>query len=138
MATNVRKNAQVKGRQTKLEKKSHEELVNIVLKKDRVEANLKAQVSNLKGEINSLTTRVNNFDKDQEGNVNEIKRLRDLSKTKQEQINSIEIRYNEAREDYEKENKANVELTEKYKDIVKLLWITIGALVICAAGWVLC
>lgn len=77
MAKTAKQSAQVKGRQTKLEKKSREELVNIILKKDKTEAAFKKNILNLKSEVNDLTSRVNNFDKDQEGNVNEIKKLRD-------------------------------------------------------------
>ena len=56
------KTAAVKGRETKLNKKSNDELIQIILKKDKVERNLNNQIKSLKGEINSLSTRVKNFD----------------------------------------------------------------------------
>ena len=49
MATSKNETA-LKARQTKLNKKSKEELINIVLKKDKIEKVLNRQVSKLKGE----------------------------------------------------------------------------------------
>lgn len=49
MATSKNETA-LKARQTKLNKKSKEELINIVLKKDKIEKVLNSQVSKLKGE----------------------------------------------------------------------------------------
>ena len=72
MATDAKKTAQVKSRQTKLGKMSNEKLIEIVLRKDKTESNLKAQIVKLKGEVNALISRVNNFDKDQEGNIKAI------------------------------------------------------------------
>ena len=63
---------QVKARQTKLSKKTNEELIEIILRKDKTERSLNSQVVALKSEVNTLTSRVNNFDKDQEGNIKAI------------------------------------------------------------------
>ena len=91
--TNVKENAALKGRQTKLLKKSKEELIEIVLKKDKIEKNQVKQISNLKGEINFLNTRVNGFIADSEGDQKTIKELKaycskleDLNKTLHENI----------------------------------------------------
>ena len=66
--TNVKEqSAALKSRQTKLLKKSKEELIEIVLRKDKIEKNQVNQISNLKGEINSLQSRIKGFEADNEG-----------------------------------------------------------------------
>ena len=92
--TNVKeKSAALKSRQTKLLKKSNLELINVILRKDKIEKNQVKQISNLKGEINFLNTRVNGFIADSEGDQKTIKELRDncskledLNKTLHENI----------------------------------------------------
>ena len=92
--TNVKQqSAALKSRQTKLLKKSKEELIEIVLRKDKIEKNQVNQISSLKGEINSLNTRINGFVADSEGDQKTIKELRDncskledLNKTLHENI----------------------------------------------------
>ena len=93
MANVKEQSAALKSRQTKLLKKSKEELIEIVLKKDKIEKNQVNQISNLKGEINSLNSRINGFIADSEGDQKTIKELRDncskfkdLNKTLHENI----------------------------------------------------
>ena len=93
MANVKEQSAALKGRQTKLLKKSKEELIEIVLRKDKIEKNQVKQISNLKGEINFLNTRINGFIADSEGDQKIIKELRescskleDLNKTLHENI----------------------------------------------------
>ena len=93
MANVKEQSAALKSRQTKLLKKSKEELIEIVLKKDKIEKNQVKQISNLKGEINSLNSRINGFIADNEGDQKTIKELRDncskledLNKTLHENI----------------------------------------------------
>ena len=75
--TNVKEqSAALKSRQTKLLKKSKEELIEIVLKKDKIEKNQVKQISNLKGEINSLQSRIKGYIADNNGNEEKIKELR--------------------------------------------------------------
>ena len=75
--TNVKEqSAALKSRQTKLLKKSKEELIEIVLKKDKIEKNQVNQISNLKGEINSLQSRIKGYIADNDGNEEKIKELR--------------------------------------------------------------
>lgn len=83
----------IKRRQTKLLKKSKEELIEVILRKDKIEKNQVKQISNLKGEINFLNTRVNGFIADSEGDQKTIKELKaycskleDLNKTLHENI----------------------------------------------------
>ena len=61
MATSKNETA-LKARQTKLNNKSKEELVNIVLKKDKIEKVLNSQVSKLKGENYILEKRIEEQD----------------------------------------------------------------------------
>ena len=95
MANVKEQSAALKSRQTKLLKKSKEELIEIVLKKDKIEKNQVNQISNLKGEINSLQSRIKGFIADSEGDSNTIYELReklananDLNKALNENINS--------------------------------------------------
>ena len=75
--TNVKEQTPaIKRRQTKLLKKSKEELIEIVLKKDKIEKNQVNQISNLKGEINSLQSRIKGYIADNDGNEEKIKELR--------------------------------------------------------------
>ena len=90
---NVKENAALKSRQTKLLKKSKEELIEVILRKDKIEKNQVKQISNLKGEINFLNTRINGFVADSEGDQKTIKELKaycskleDLNKTLHENI----------------------------------------------------
>ena len=72
--TNVKEqSAALKSRQTKLLKKSKEELIEIVLRKDKIEKNQVKQISNLKGEINSLNSEIKGFIADSEGDQKIIK-----------------------------------------------------------------
>ena len=95
MANVKEQSAALKSRQTKLLKKSKEELIEIVLRKDKIEKNQVNQISNLKGEINSLQSRIKGFIADSEGDSNTIYELReklananDLNKALNENINS--------------------------------------------------
>ena len=117
--TNVKEqSAALKSRQTKLLKKSKEELIEIVLKKDKIEKNQVNQISNLKGEINSLNSRIKGFIDDSEGDQKTIKelkdncyKLKDLNKTLHEIIDSRDIELEETTNKFnrlilEKETKA--------------------------------
>lgn len=95
MANVKEQNASLKARQTKLLKKSKDELIEVILRKDKVERNQVNQISNLKGEINSLQSRIKGFIADSEGDNNTICELReklananDLNKALNENINS--------------------------------------------------
>ena len=108
--TNVKEqSAALKSRQTKLLKKSKEELIEIVLRKDKIEKNQVKQISNLKGEINSLNSRINGFIADSEGDQKTIKelrdncsRLKDLNNTLNEHIDFNRIKLNETANDFNK------------------------------------
>lgn len=106
------KTAAVKGRETKLNKKSNDELIQIILKKDKVERNLNNQIKNLKGEVNTLSTRVKNFDSDMEGTYQALESYKDQVKTLQEKNDALKIESNDNRSLYEEENKKLVILTD--------------------------
>ena len=94
--TNVKEQSPaLKRRQTKLLKKSKEELIEVILRKDKVEKNQVKQISNLKGEINSLQTKIKNLIADNDGTIKtleDIKKnlsiLEDRNKTLVEMLNS--------------------------------------------------
>lgn len=102
MANAKEQSAALKSRQTKLLKKSKEELIEIVLRKDKIEKNQVKQISNLKGEINSLNSEIKGFIADSEGDQKIIKELRndyskleDINKTLHEVIDSRVIEWEE-------------------------------------------
>ena len=107
------KTAAVKGRETKLNKKSNDELIQIILKKDKVERNLNNQIKSLKGEINALSTRIKNFDSDMEGTIQTIESYKDQVKTLQEKNDALSIESKDNRYLYEEENKKVITLTIK-------------------------
>ena len=80
---------QLKARRTSLEKKNCDELISIILRKDSTERKNNAKIQNLNAllkEINELNeenaTRILGFDKDMKG-------MKEIVKTKQEQIDSL-------------------------------------------------
>lgn len=97
MAKDIKKEAQLKSRQTKLMKKSHDELVDIVLRKDKTERNLNKQIVNLKGEVNTLNCRVRNFDSDMEGTMQSLETYKDKCKTLQEKNDSLYLEISETK-----------------------------------------
>ena len=128
--TNVKEqSAALKSRQTKLLKKSKEELIEVILRKDKIEKNQVKQISNLKGEINSLNSRINGFIADSEGDQETIKGLREcysksenIHKTLHEIIDSKSI---ELEETTNKLNKIIVEKENKAKSWANIA-ITLG------------
>ena len=134
--TNVKEqSAALKSRQTKLLKKSKEELIERVLRKDKIEKNQVKQISNLKGEINSLNSRINGFIADSEGDQKTIKelrdncsRLKDLNNTLNEHIDFTRIKLEETTN---KLNKIIVEKENKAKSWANIA-ITLGVAFIIA------
>ena len=109
MANVKEQSAALKSRQTKLLKKSKEELIEVILRKDKIEKNQVKQISNLKGEINSLNSRINGFIADNEGDQKTIKelrdncsRLKDLNNTLNEHIDFNRIELNETANEFNK------------------------------------
>ena len=125
MANVKEQSAALKSRQTKLLKKSKEELIEIVLRKDKIEKNQVNQISNLKGEINSLQSRIKGLIADSEGDSKTICKLKeklanveDLNKALNENINS---NFHEIEEIKTQFNKTIYKLKEKVR-----CWINIA------------
>lgn len=81
--------AQLKARRTSLEKKTYDELINIILRKDSTERKNNVKIQELTAllkeadELNEeKATRILGFEKDMKG-------MEDLSKAKQEQIDNL-------------------------------------------------
>ena len=120
----------IKCRQTKLEKKSHQDLVQIILKKDNIERNLNKQIINLKSEVNTLNTRIKGFEKDCAGDINiietlrtEVKHLNESIRTKNEQIDAAKIQAKDNNDKYFKEHIMCDSFKAKYNYYKKLMWI---------------
>ena len=135
MANVKEQSAALKGRQTKLLKKSKEELIEVILRKDKIEKNQVNQISNLKGEINSLQSRIKGFIADSEGDQKTIKELRkscskleDLNKTLHE---NIAFSNSKLEETDNKLNKIIVEKENKAKSWANIA-ITLGVAFIIA------
>lgn len=129
MANVKEQSAALKSRQTKLLKKSKEELIEVILRKDKVERNQVNQISKLKGEVNSLQSRIKGFVSDNEGNEEKIKELRndniflkDRNSSLNEKINAKSI---EIEELTDKLNKLIVEKENKAKSWANIA-ITLG------------
>jgi seryl-tRNA synthetase len=121
MAKIAEKSPVTKSRQTKLSKKSTEELIQIILKKDKTEKSLSTQVINLKAEVNSLTKRITNYEKDMEGTIKslndkhaeDLKVLSDRADKTYKDLLDAELKNNNASKD-------NVELNDKIKSFKTL------------------
>lgn len=141
MANVKEQNASLKARQTKLLKKTKDELIEVVLRKDKVERNQVNQISKLKGEINSLQSRIKGFVSDNEGNEEKIKELRndniflkDRNSSLNEKINAKSIEIEELTDKF---NKIIVEKENKAKSWANIA-ITIGiAFIISIVAYIL-
>lgn len=127
MANVKEQNAALKSRQTKLLKKSKEELIEVILRKDKVEKNQVNQISNLKGEINSLNNRIKAFIADNEGDQKIIKKLKedyskleDLNETLHENIDSNRIELEDTINKLNKVTKIVVETENKAKSLANV------------------
>ena len=125
----------IKGRQTKLEKKSYDELVQIILKKDKIERNLNNQIKSLKGEVNALSTRVKNFDSDMQGTMQTLESYKDQVATLQEKNDTISIESKDNYNLYINENQKTVSLERKletWKTVacIMLVVIIIGVIIV--------
>ena len=125
MATSKNETA-LKARQTKLNKKSKEELINIVLKKDKIEKVLNSQVSKLKGENYILEKRV----EEQDVKLKQIESC-NAHLTVVAKKNNAAIEYNKAEiESYKNDIKRlNKESNVKYDVIVGLVILFIMSIV---------
>lgn len=113
--TNVKeKSVALKSRQTKLSKKTKEELIEVILRKDKVERNQINQISKFKGEINSLQSRLNNYISDTDGLLKSIRELKDRNKALNELIDCKNSDIKESTCYYSK-------IVVEYKNKIKIL-----------------
>ena len=133
MAKSAKELTKVKARQTKLGKKNNDELIQIILKKDKVERNLNNQIKSLKGEVNALSTRVKNFDSDMEGTIQAIESYKDKIKALQEKNDTISIESKDNRSLYEEENKKAITFKNK-ADMWKVATYVMTIIAIAAIG----
>ena len=140
MANVKEQSAALKSRQTKLLKKSKEELIEVILRKDKVEKNQVNQISNLKGEINSLNSEIKGFIADSEGDQKIIKELRescskleDLNKTLHENIAFNRIESNETANGF---NKIIAEKEKKSKSWANIAIISSIAFIIAFIAYI--
>ena len=89
MANVKEQNASLKARQTKLLKKTKDELIEVILRKDKVEKNQVNQISKLKGEIIYLQSKIKNLISDNEGNEKVINELRESRSKLKDSIKSL-------------------------------------------------
>ena len=129
MAKNAKELSQVKARQTKLGKKSVEDLIQIILRKDATERKLNGNIVNLKAEVNSLTSRVDNFDKDQEGNVKAIEKWRLEAEKKKELVDSLTDKVSNISAAL-RETKEVVEKKDKTIKVYKTLSIILAVIIL--------
>lgn len=140
MANVKEQSAALKGRQTKLLKKSKEELIEIVLRKDKIEKNQVNQISKLKGEVNSLQSRIKGYIADNDGNEEKIKELRndniflkDRNSSLNEKINAKSI---EIEELIDKFNKIIIETKNKAKSWANIAIISSIAFIIAFIAYI--
>ena len=129
MAKNAKELGQVKARQTKLGKKSGEELIEIILRKDATERKLNSTIVNLKAEVNALTSRVNNFDKDQEGNIKAIDHWKLETEKQKELVNSLTDKLSNTSAELRNTQEV-VEKREKTIKVYKTLSIILAVLIL--------
>ncbi len=134
MAKNVKELSQVKARQTKLGKKSNDELIQIILKKDKIERNLNNQIKSLKGEVNALSIRANNLNKDIEGTYQTVETLKDKVKTLQETNDNLKIEATDNMNLYKEEGVKVTQmkaLASLWKGLAIIASIAFGISIIC-------
>ena len=136
MANVKEQSAAVKSRQTKLSKKTKEELIKIVLRKDQSEINQVKQIAKLKEEINSLKTRLQNCIADTEGTNKTLKDLKvkyttieDRNKALNEVINYKDTELTDITNDF---NKYKIEAKRKIKYLSNIA-VTLAILFVISA-----
>lgn len=114
---------QLKTRKTKLSKKSSEDLINIILRKDDVERKFNKQIINLKTEVNDLTSKVKALQLDVEDANILYKRIKEQKEQKEEEVNYFKKSLNNCAESAKKLHRSCVEKSRKinhYKGIIMI------------------
>ena len=122
--------AQLKARRTSLGKKSKEELIAIILRKDKSERSMNSKIQELTAllkEADKLNeekaTRILNFDKDMEG-------MQDLVAAKQENIDKLISEYHSLNSQVEEWSKKYVECKNMSKFRRNIMLVCFGVIAI--------
>jgi len=130
MAKNA-KTPVIKARETKLSKKSVEELIDIILRKDSVERKLNSQIVTLKSEVNDINSRMENAVKDMDGTLSALNENK-------EKLTEVTKSFDLLVKNYELVSKENDSLRltiSGYKIMASIL----GAVaIISTLGWLFC
>ena len=135
MVKNVNE-TQLKTRKTKLSKKSSEDLINIILRKDDVERKLNKQIVNLKTEVNDLNSKVKSLQLDIEDANILYKRIKEQKEQKEEEVNYFRKSLNNCAESAKKLHRSCVEKTRKLNDYKVVVMTTVIYSVIMTLLWV--
>ena len=127
---------QLKTRKTKLSKKSNEDLINIILRKDDVERKLNKQIVNLKTEVNDLNSKVKSLQLDIEDANILYKRTKEQKEQKEEEVNYFRKSLNNCAESAKKLHRSCVEKTKKLNDYKAVVMTTVIYSVIMTLLWV--
>ena len=127
---------QLKTRKTKLSKKSNEDLINIILRKDDVERKLNKQIVNLKTEVNDLNSKIKSLQLDIE-DVNILyNSIKEQKEQKEEEVNSLTKSWNDCDKLVKKMHHSCVEKTRKLNDYKAVVMTTVIYSVIMTLLWV--
>lgn len=127
---------QLKTRKTKLSKKSNEDLINIILRKDDVERKLNKQIVNLKTEVNDLNSKVKSLQLDVEDANILYKRTKEQKEQKEEEVNYFRKSLNNCAESAKKLHRSCVEKTRKLNNYKAVVMTTVIYSVIMTLLWV--
>lgn len=124
MAKTTEIDAQTKSRMTKLSKKTSEELIQIILRKDGTERKYAEKIKNQATELTRLQTVIKNMDADMAGTLEELDTVRDKNKKLQSNYDMT----SDAIEGYEDEVKVLKDDIKKYKYVTVCCGIIIVTL----------
>lgn len=124
MAKTTEIDAQTKSRMTKLSKKTSEELIQIILRKDGTERKYAEKIKNQATELTRLQTVIKNMDADMAGTLEELDTVRDKNKKLQSNYDMT----SGAIEGYEDEVKVLKDEVKKYKYVTVCCGIIIVTL----------
>lgn len=127
---------QLKTRKTKLSKKSNEDLINIILRKDDVERKLNKQIVNLKTEVNDLNSKIKSLQLDIEDANILYNRIKEQKEQKEEEVNYFRKSLNNCAESAKKLHRSCVEKTRKLNDYKAVVMTTVIYSVIITLLWV--
>lgn len=127
---------QLKTRKTKLGKKSSEDLINIILRKDDVERKLNKQIVNLKTEVNDLNSKAKALQLDVEDANILYKRIKEQKEQKEEEVNYFRKSLNNCAESAKKLHRSCVEKSRKINHYKGIIMITAIYSIIITLLWV--